>query len=43
MAVAEGFVAPAHRRLVTPGRSLQELLDKFAAWQPPPGRWEPAP
>lgn len=41
MAVAEGFVAPAHRRLVTPGRSLQELLHKFEAWQPPPGRWEP--
>ena len=40
MAVAEGFVAPAHRRLVTPGRSLQELLDRFEGWTPPPGRWE---
>jgi uncharacterized protein (TIGR00730 family) len=43
MAVAEGFVAPAHRRLVTRAASLQELLDRFAAWEPPPGRWEPAP
>jgi len=42
MAVAEGFVAPAHRRLVTRAASLQELLDRFAAWEPPPGRWEPA-
>jgi uncharacterized protein (TIGR00730 family) len=42
MAVAEGFVAPAHRRLVMPGASLQELLDMFAAWQPPPGRWDVA-
>ncbi len=43
MAVAEGFVAPAHRRLVTRGDSLAELLDAFAAWQPPPGRWETGP
>ena len=43
MAVAEGFVAPAHRRLVTPGWSLQELLDTFDAWEPPPGRWEAGP
>jgi uncharacterized protein (TIGR00730 family) len=39
MAVAEGFVAPAHRRLVTRGDSLEALLDVFASWQPPPGRW----
>jgi uncharacterized protein (TIGR00730 family) len=39
MAVAEGFVAPAHRRLVTRGDSLETLLDVFASWQPPPGRW----
>ena len=43
MAVAEGFVAPAHRRLVTRGDSLAELLDAFAAWRPPPGRWETGP
>ena len=41
MAVAEGFVAPAHRRLVTRADSLQALLERFAAWEPPPGRWEP--
>ena len=40
MAVAEGFVAPAHRRLVTRGASLETLLERFEAWTPPPGRWE---
>ena len=40
MAVAEGFVAPAHRRLVIRGASLDGLLERFAAWTPPPGRWE---
>jgi uncharacterized protein (TIGR00730 family) len=40
MAVAEGFVAPAHRRLVSRGASLDELLERFSAWTPPPGRWE---
>jgi uncharacterized protein (TIGR00730 family) len=40
MAVAEGFVAPAHRRLVIRGDSLEALLDAFAAWRPPPGRWD---
>jgi hypothetical protein len=39
MAVAEGFVAPAHRRLVTRGDSLDALLAAFEAWRPPPGRW----
>jgi uncharacterized protein (TIGR00730 family) len=39
MAVAEGFVAPEHRRLVTRGDSLEALLEVFASWQPPPGRW----
>jgi uncharacterized protein (TIGR00730 family) len=39
MAVAEGFVAPAHRRLVIRGDSLDALLEAFAAWRPPPGRW----
>ncbi len=40
MAVAEGFVAPAHRRLVARAASLDALLDIFTAWTPPPGRWE---
>jgi uncharacterized protein (TIGR00730 family) len=40
MAVAEGFVAPAHRRLVSRGGSLDDLLERFGAWRPPPGRWE---
>jgi uncharacterized protein (TIGR00730 family) len=39
MAVAEGFVRPAHRRLVLRADSLDGLLAGFAAWQPPPGRW----
>jgi uncharacterized protein (TIGR00730 family) len=39
MAVAEGFVAPAHRRLVMRGDSLDGLLAAFGAWEPPPGRW----
>jgi uncharacterized protein (TIGR00730 family) len=39
-AVAEGFVAPAHRRLVIRGDSLDGLLEAFAAWRPPPGRWD---
>jgi uncharacterized protein (TIGR00730 family) len=43
MAVAEGFVAPAHRRLVTRAHSLDALLAAFAAWKPPPGRWETGP
>jgi uncharacterized protein (TIGR00730 family) len=43
MAVAEGFVAPAHRRLVTRGDSLDALLRAFALWQAPPGRWETGP
>ena len=43
MAVAEGFVAPAHRRLVTRADSLDALLAAFAAWEPPPGRWETGP
>jgi uncharacterized protein (TIGR00730 family) len=38
-AVAEGFVARAHRGLVIRGESLDWLLDAFAAWMPPPGRW----
>jgi uncharacterized protein (TIGR00730 family) len=38
-AVAEGFVARTHRRLVIRGDSLESLLEAFAAWMPPPGRW----
>jgi uncharacterized protein (TIGR00730 family) len=43
MAVAEGFVAPAHRRLVTRADSLEGLLEAFRRWQPPPGRWATGP
>ena len=43
MAVAEGFVAPAHRRLLSRAASLDELLEIFAAWQPTPGRWTTDP
>jgi uncharacterized protein (TIGR00730 family) len=39
MAVAEGFVARAHRRLLIRADSLEALLERFEAWQPPPGRW----
>jgi uncharacterized protein (TIGR00730 family) len=40
VAVAEGFVAPVHRRLVTRADSLDALLQAFATWRPPPGRWD---
>jgi len=43
MAVAEGFVAPAHRRLVNRADSLEGLLEAFRRWQPPPGRWATGP
>jgi uncharacterized protein (TIGR00730 family) len=43
MAVAEGFVAPAHRRLVIRSDSLAGLLDAFQRWRPPPGRWDVGP
>lgn len=44
-AVAEGFIVPQHRRLVAIDDDLDSLLDRFAAWQPPPDRWgsPPAP
>jgi uncharacterized protein (TIGR00730 family) len=38
-AVAEGFVARAHRGLVIRDETLDSLLDAFTAWMPPPGRW----
>jgi uncharacterized protein (TIGR00730 family) len=34
-AVEEGFVRPEHRSLVVVARDPDELLDRFAAWQPP--------
>lgn len=44
-AVAEGFIAPRHRRLIALDADLDALLERFAAWQPPPDRWgvPPAP
>ena len=38
-AVAEGFIPPAHRGLLVDAPDLRSLLDAFAAWTPPPGRW----
>ena len=37
-AVAEGFIAPRHRRLIALDADLDTLLARFAAWQPPPDR-----
>jgi hypothetical protein len=42
-AVAEGFIAPQHRRLVAIDEDLNALLARFAAWQPAPDRWGPPP
>jgi len=39
-AVAEGFVAERHRRLLLRDDDIDRLLDAFAAWRPPPGRFE---
>lgn len=38
-AVAEGFIAPQHRPLITRDPDLERLLSRFAAWQPPADRW----
>jgi uncharacterized protein (TIGR00730 family) len=39
-AVVEGFLRPEHRRLLVVGEDPGALLDRFAAWQPPPvERW----
>jgi uncharacterized protein (TIGR00730 family) len=38
-AVAEGFVAPRHRRLVAIDPDLDALLARFEAWRPPADRW----
>jgi uncharacterized protein (TIGR00730 family) len=42
-AVAEGFVAPQHRRLLTIDPDLGALLARFEAWQAPPDRWDVPP
>lgn len=41
-AVAEGFVAPAHRGLLLRSTDLDDLLGRLAAWSPPPDRWATA-
>ena len=38
-AVAEGFIPPAHRGLLTRATDLPSLLDALTRWVPPPGRW----
>ena len=38
-AVEEGFIAPAHRALLTRATDLDALLAALAGWVPPPGRW----
>lgn len=38
-AVREGFVAPRHRDLLLVDDDLERLLERFATWQPPGGRW----
>ena len=45
LAVAEGFIAPRHRRLIALDADLDTLLARFDAWQAPPDRWgvPPAP
>ncbi len=40
-AVAEGFVAERHRRLLLRDDDLDRLLDRFAEWSPPEGRFPP--
>jgi uncharacterized protein (TIGR00730 family) len=42
-AVAEGFVAERHRRLLLRDDDIDRLLETFAGWQPPTGRFEPPP
>lgn len=38
-ATAEGFIAPPQRRLLLIETDLDLLLDRFAMWTPPGGRW----
>jgi uncharacterized protein (TIGR00730 family) len=42
-AVAEGFVAERHRRLLLRATDLDELLEGFDAWLPPEGRFPALP
>ncbi len=42
-AVAEGFVAPEHRRLISLAPDLEALLAGFAHWRAPPDRWGTPP
>jgi uncharacterized protein (TIGR00730 family) len=42
-AVAEGFVAERHRRMLLRDDDLDRLLERFEAWQPPTGRFEAPP
>ncbi len=42
-AVAEGFIATGHRRLIAVDADLAALLDRFEAWRPPTGRWSEPP
>jgi uncharacterized protein (TIGR00730 family) len=39
-AVAEGFLAERHRRLLLRDDGLEGLLDQFAGWEPPAGRFD---
>jgi uncharacterized protein (TIGR00730 family) len=39
-AVAEGFVAERHRAMLLRDDDLGALLDRFARWEPPTGRFE---
>jgi uncharacterized protein (TIGR00730 family) len=38
-AVATGFIAERHRRLLLRDEDLDRLLERFAAWSPPEGRF----
>lgn len=38
-AVETGFLAPVNRGLLDRSSDLDELLARFEAWSPPPGRW----
>jgi uncharacterized protein (TIGR00730 family) len=42
-AVAEGFVAERHRRLLLRDDDIDRLLETFVVWRPPTGRFEPPP
>lgn len=39
-AEAEGFLGTVHRRLLIVERDLDALLERFAAYRPPVGRWD---